>query len=104
VYGKLSEDAAVFYWQHSYSRVFTPPDAGYSPTDGFMSFEHYNVEIRNRVKCISAVEGLYFLDAAMTGPFMRSALACHSLSICLLHSHFLVLFKAPSLTGLRLYL
>jgi len=57
VYGKLSDDNEVFYWQHSYSRVFTP-EASYSPTDGFMSFEHYNVEIRDRVKCISAAEGL----------------------------------------------
>jgi len=56
VYGKLSEDEEVFYWQHSYSRVFTP-EHSYSPADGFMSFEHYNVEIRDRVKCVSAAEG-----------------------------------------------
>jgi len=52
----MSDDNEVFHWQHSYSRVFTPP-LSYSPADGFMSFEHYNVEIRDRVKCISAIEG-----------------------------------------------
>ena len=26
-----------------------------------MSFEHYNVEKRDRVKCISAIEGVYFI-------------------------------------------
>ena len=52
----MSDDNEVFYWQHSYSRVFTP-ELSYSPADGFMSFEHYNVEIRDRVKCISASEG-----------------------------------------------
>ena len=52
----MSDDNEVFYWQHSYSRVFIP-ESSYSPTDGFMSFEHYNVEIRDRVKCISAAEG-----------------------------------------------
>ena len=25
-----------------------------------MSFEHYNVEVRDRVKCISGVEGRHF--------------------------------------------
>jgi len=52
----MSDDNEVFYWQHSYSRVFTP-ESSYSPSDGFMTFEHYNVEIRDRVKCISAAEG-----------------------------------------------
>ena len=56
VYGKMSDDNEVFHWQHSYSRVFAP-ESVYSPADGFMSFEHYNVEIRDRVKCISAAEG-----------------------------------------------
>jgi len=55
----MSDDNEVFYWQHSYSRVFTP-ESSYSPSDGFMSFEHYNVEIRDRVKCISASEGFLF--------------------------------------------
>jgi len=71
----MSDDNEVFYWQHSYSRVFTS-ETSYSPTDGFMSFQHYNVEIRDRVKCISAAEGrrhyfsLYLHD--FIGPISRS--------------------------------
>lgn len=45
-----------FDWQHSYSRVY-PPGEKYSPEGVFMSFAHYNVEVRDRVKCISGVEG-----------------------------------------------
>jgi len=52
----MSEDNKVFYWQHSYSRVFPQP-LSYSPSNEFMSFERYNVEGRDRVKCISAAEG-----------------------------------------------
>ncbi len=58
VYGKLSESGEdeLFLWSHSYSHVYIP-DGTYSPTGIFMSFEHYNVEKRDRVKCISAIEG-----------------------------------------------
>ena len=43
-------------WQHSYSKVYRP-SGKYTPHGVFMSFEHYNVEIRDRVKCISGMEG-----------------------------------------------
>ncbi|KAI8482167.1 hypothetical protein Bbelb_400550, partial [Branchiostoma belcheri] len=45
-----------FEWQHSYSRIYQPRGP-YSPEGIFMSFENYNVEIRDRVKAISGVEG-----------------------------------------------
>lgn len=61
VYGKLvgGEGSAHqhFDWQHSYSRVY-PPHDNYTPEGVFMSFAHYNVEVRDRVKCISGAEGV----------------------------------------------
>lgn len=59
VYGKLTQNGEDerFDWSHSYSHVYVP-DGTYSPTGIFMSFEHYNVEKRERVKCISAIEGV----------------------------------------------
>ena len=45
-----------FEWSHSYSMVY-PPSEKYTPGGEFMSFRHYNVEVRERVKCISGVEG-----------------------------------------------
>lgn len=60
VYGKLvggeGGDHQHFDWQHSYSRVY-PPHDNYTPEGVFMSFAHYNVEVRDRVKCISGAEG-----------------------------------------------
>ena len=47
---------ARFEWEHSYSMVY-PPAEKYSAGGEFMSFRHYNVEVRERVKCISGVEG-----------------------------------------------
>ncbi|KAL3861263.1 hypothetical protein ACJMK2_007306 [Sinanodonta woodiana] len=44
-------------FSHSYSKV-SPPIKMYSPDGKFMSFEHFNVEMRSRVKCISATEGV----------------------------------------------
>ncbi|XP_030313006.1 D-glucuronyl C5-epimerase isoform X2 [Calypte anna] len=40
-----------------YSKVYTQR-APYHPDGVFMSFEGYNVEVRDRVKCISGVEGV----------------------------------------------
>ncbi|MPD03497.1 D-glucuronyl C5-epimerase [Portunus trituberculatus] len=59
VYGQVEqkEDGReVFEWSHSYSRVYEPSGA-YSPTGTFLNFELYNVEARERVKCISGTEG-----------------------------------------------
>lgn len=59
VYGKMDGEGVEqhFDWQHSYSRVY-PPGEKYTPQGVFMSFAHYNVEVRDRVKCISGAEGV----------------------------------------------
>lgn len=58
VYGKLAsyDGLEKFEWSHSYSKVYRPK-ARYDPRGVFMYFEKYNVEGRDRVKCLSAIEG-----------------------------------------------
>lgn len=58
VYGKIVQYDGYdrFEFQHSYSKVYTQREP-YHPDGVFMSFEGYNVEVRDRVKCISGVEG-----------------------------------------------
>ncbi|XP_074655542.1 D-glucuronyl C5-epimerase B-like isoform X2 [Tubulanus polymorphus] len=59
VYGRIIQQDGIprFEWQHSYS-TFYRPTKKYT-TDGiFMTFNHYNVEVRDRVKCISGQEGV----------------------------------------------
>lgn len=59
VYGSLStvDGVARFDWSHSYGKI-NYPKATYDPHGIFMYFENYNVEVRDRVKCISAAEGV----------------------------------------------
>ncbi|KAJ8969578.1 hypothetical protein NQ317_000075 [Molorchus minor] len=59
VYGKLAtyDGSEKFEWSHSYSKVYHPK-AKYDPRGVFMYFENYNVEVRERVKCVSAIEGV----------------------------------------------
>ncbi|XP_056641918.1 D-glucuronyl C5-epimerase B [Diorhabda sublineata] len=59
VYGKLATYDGVerFEWSHSYSKVYRPKSK-YDPKGVFMYFENYNVEVRDRVKCVSAIEGV----------------------------------------------
>lgn len=60
VYGHVEQKAdgtEVFEWSHSYSRVYQPQGT-YNPTATFLNFELYNVEARERVKCISGTEGV----------------------------------------------
>lgn len=59
VYGSLStvDGVARFDWAHSYGKV-NYPKASYDPHGIFMYFENYNVEMRDRVKCISAADGV----------------------------------------------
>lgn len=61
VYGKVAQYDGYdrFEFQHSYSKVYTQREP-YHPDGVFMSFEGYNVEVRDRVKCISGVEGKLF--------------------------------------------
>lgn len=46
-----------FEWWHSYAKM-TRPLIPYDSTGIFGSFATYNVENRDRVKCINAMEGL----------------------------------------------
>ena len=46
----------IFEWSHSYGRVYEP-ETPYDPYGLFLNFKLYNVEARDRVKCISATEG-----------------------------------------------
>ncbi|XP_017562160.1 glucuronic acid epimerase a [Pygocentrus nattereri] len=59
VYGHLVQYDGTerFEFSHSYSRVYAQREP-YHPDGVFMSFEAYNVEVRDRVKCISGVEGV----------------------------------------------
>ena len=60
VYGKLvttKSGREVFEWSHSYSKVYKPTGK-YNSYGSFMHFANYNVEVRDRVKCISATEGV----------------------------------------------
>lgn len=59
VYGKLANYDGLerFEWSHSYSKVYHPK-AKYDPKGVYMYFENYNVEVRERVKCVSAIEGV----------------------------------------------
>lgn len=50
-------EAAKFNWMHSNAKV-NLPKGKYDPRGVFMYFENYNVEVRDRVKCISAAEGV----------------------------------------------
>ncbi|UYV82032.1 GLCE [Cordylochernes scorpioides] len=58
VYGRVvTEDGKDrLDWQHSYSRVFRPKEP-YNPGSKYLWLESYNVEVRDRVKCISGTEG-----------------------------------------------
>ncbi len=46
-----------FEWSHSYSKIFYP-DEPYSSRGRFLWFANYNVEVRERVKCVSAAEAV----------------------------------------------
>jgi heparosan-N-sulfate-glucuronate 5-epimerase len=59
VYGSLSfvDGVTHFDWSHSYGKVNLPRTI-YDSKGIFMYFENYNVEVRDRVKCISAAAGV----------------------------------------------
>ncbi|XP_037716981.1 D-glucuronyl C5-epimerase B [Drosophila subpulchrella] len=50
-------EVAKFNWVHSTAKV-NLPRGKYDARGVFMYFENYNVEVRDRVKCISAAEGV----------------------------------------------
>ncbi|CAG2164012.1 unnamed protein product [Oppiella nova] len=47
----------VFEWSHSYSRVYFPKHT-YHENEAFLWFDNYNVEVRDRVRCVSAITGV----------------------------------------------
>ncbi|XP_054160550.1 D-glucuronyl C5-epimerase B-like [Oppia nitens] len=59
--GKLTKDKTngkdVFEWSHSYSKVYLPKTR-YDPSGQFLWFDNYNVEVRDRVRCVSARTGV----------------------------------------------
>lgn len=59
VYGSIEsyDGYERFEFQHSYSKVH-PIAEQYTPGGIFMSFEFYNVEERNRVKCLTGQQGV----------------------------------------------
>ncbi|EZA59450.1 hypothetical protein DMN91_010920 [Ooceraea biroi] len=59
IYGKLAtyDGLERFEWLHSYSKIVNPKGK-YDPRGVFMTFENYNVEVRDRVKCISGIDGV----------------------------------------------
>ncbi|XP_070207381.1 D-glucuronyl C5-epimerase-like [Littorina saxatilis] len=61
VFGKVETNDKYerLEFMHANSKVH-PPRQSYSPSSVFMSFEFYHVEERDRVKCISAIEGVPF--------------------------------------------
>ncbi|CAL1541054.1 unnamed protein product [Lymnaea stagnalis] len=59
VYGALrSKDKTKYYdFQYSYGKVF-PPQPRYHPGGVFLNFEKYYVEARDKIKCVSACDGV----------------------------------------------
>lgn len=59
IYGKLATYDGVerFEWTHSVGKVYHPKGK-YEPSGVFMHFENFNVEARDRVKCVSALNGV----------------------------------------------
>ncbi|XP_012275001.1 D-glucuronyl C5-epimerase [Orussus abietinus] len=59
IYGKLAtyDGLERFEWLHSYSKIVSPKGK-YDSRGVFMTFENYNVEVRDRVKCVSGSDGV----------------------------------------------
>ncbi|XP_015598441.1 D-glucuronyl C5-epimerase B isoform X2 [Cephus cinctus] len=59
IYGKLAiyDGLERFEWLHSYSKIVSPKGK-YDSRGVFMTFENYNVEVRERVKCVSGNDGV----------------------------------------------
>lgn len=59
IYGKLATTDGIerFEWAHSVGKIYHPKGK-YDPRGVFMHFENFNVEARDRVKCVSAISGV----------------------------------------------
>ena len=82
VYGKVVQYDGYdrFEFQHSYSKVYTQREP-YHPDGVFMSFEGYNVEVRDRVKCISGVEGKTFSGFFIAAPILNFTQLCSQFNL-----------------------
>lgn len=66
VRGKFKSDRKeLFLWQHSYSKVIYPQET-YSPASTYLWFQNFNVEERERVRCVPSGRLLMF---QFCGPF-----------------------------------
>ncbi|XP_025407635.1 D-glucuronyl C5-epimerase [Sipha flava] len=59
IYGKIIEidNKKSFHWSHSYSKIYHQ-NGKYNSKGVFTNFQNYKVEERDRVKCVSASEGV----------------------------------------------
>ncbi|XP_025203395.1 D-glucuronyl C5-epimerase [Melanaphis sacchari] len=60
IYGKIietGENKKKFHWSHSYSKIYQQ-NGKYDSRGVFTNFQNYKVEERDRVKCVSASEGV----------------------------------------------
>lgn len=82
VYGKVVQYDGYdrFEFQHSYSKIYTQREP-YHPDGVFMSFEGYNVEVRDRVKCISGVEGKTFSGFFIAAPILNFTQLCSQFNL-----------------------
>lgn len=66
VYGTVEEtDGYERLEFHHSNSIVHPPRATYTPDSVFMAFDHYNVENRDRVKCVTASEGGFMIFFTM---------------------------------------
>ena len=81
VYGAIenSDGYERFVFSNSYSQVHQPPEV-IRPDGIFFSFVHYNVEIRKRVKCITAIEGKAWADLKMSGYWLTAKIYMYHIS------------------------
>ncbi|XP_074599664.1 D-glucuronyl C5-epimerase B-like [Brevipalpus obovatus] len=54
---KTGDGREYLSWEHSYSKIYRPKKP-YNSSGPFLWFENYNVEVRDRVKCISGSKGV----------------------------------------------
>ncbi|XP_059146065.1 D-glucuronyl C5-epimerase B-like [Physella acuta] len=59
VYGGLrnKDNQRIYEFQYSYGKIY-PPQPQYHPGGVFLNFEKYNVEGRDKIKCVSACDGV----------------------------------------------
>ena len=80
IYGKMSDtDPDTFIWLHSLVKIVRPKSR-YDPKGVFTYFENYNVEVRDRVKCVSGIEGWFCLCWVLKLYILQLVIAVTSLT------------------------